>query len=213
MPIKPLKRIIKGRRLTATELGYERNPKTGRLEKPGTKRFNEKVAFQEDHNNALLDLYRQKIKENPTDINKQKLVDREIQLTRKLTDIKRQRAHDLAVAERNRFLSLKRRQLKYKVSRINSLLSVANKGKVGIFLENLIDDVHKYKVRKAAENQKNKLLKKVPSLFEVSREITREFYNEFDKAVMPTELKDMNSRDAVILVDGICKRIKRRAFI
>jgi hypothetical protein len=30
---------------------------------------------------------------------------------------------------------------------------------------------------------------------------------------MPTELKDMNSRDAVILVDGICKRIKRRAFI
>lgn len=217
MPIKPLlklKRIIKGKRLTSTELGQERNPKTGRLEKPGTKAFNEKVAFQEDHNTGLLDLYKKKLKENPTEINEQKLIARKKQLNRHLDDIKRQREYDLKMAERNRLNSLNRRQLNYKISKINALLSLSPKKiTVKSTLENLIEDIFDFRVRKAREKQKDKLLIRTQSLLEVSREISKAFYAEFDMAVSPTELKNMTSRDAQVLVSSISNKIRRRNYI
>jgi hypothetical protein len=213
MPIKPLlklKRIIKGRRLTSTELGYERNPKTGRLEKPGTRAFNEKVAFQEDHNTGLLDLYKKKLKENPTEINKQKLIDRERQLNRRLDDIKRQRDYDLKMAED----AIKRKHRNAKILKINALLSLSNKKiTVKSTLENLSKEIYNFRLKKAKEKQKGKLIIRTQSLLDVSREISKAFYEEFDKAVRLIDSRNMTSRDAQVLVSSISNKIRRRNYI
>ena len=212
MPIKPLKKP-KSKSKTHIELGYERDPNTGRIIKPGTRKFNEKVAIHRDLKEPRIAFYKRRAIENPTEVNIQKLVDARLQLKQEIGNMERDRKYDLDVIDAKRKRTLKKRQIEYKISKIDSLLLISNNKTVSLFLKELANDIYKYKVRKAKEKQKGKLIKIIPSLKGVSKVVIREFYREFDKAVSPTELKNMTSRDAVILVDKICKGIKRREFI
>ena len=53
-----LRKAVTGKRATPKELGYERDSKTGRLTKPGTKKFNEKIAFEKENKEILIKEYK-----------------------------------------------------------------------------------------------------------------------------------------------------------
>ncbi|HRS42481.1 MAG TPA: hypothetical protein P5530_01215 [Candidatus Diapherotrites archaeon] len=245
------RKAITGKRAKPSELGYKRNPKTGKLTKPGTRAFNEKLAFTEQNRDLLLSEYRSRIieaknakknakslsahEQNKIDrqieIYKQKIVDIEKKYNYEISNKKRQRTHDLEVAERRRLTAIKKRQLKYKISKIDALLSVSNKPTINSTLQNLITDIFQYELKKVIAKSKNKpvpsdFLEKYtdamnemiysrlePSKYNITNKVTTEFYREFNKAVSAIELESMTPRDAQVLVSSITKSIKRKYFV
>lgn len=214
MPTKPIlaaKKLIKGRKLTSSELGYKRDPKTGRLTKPGTKAFNEKVSFIEEENRALLGEYKNRIQNTSgqeKEINARKFIDRQKQLDRKLSDLKRQREHDLNVAERKRLQAIKKRRINYLIVSVDSLLKASGRKLTVSELKNrLVEKVYKKLDQKARAEQKGKLIVTVPSYFEVNKKVTAAFYSEIEKSVISVKLKNMTPEQTVKILDGIYTKV------
>lgn len=214
MPTKPIlaaKKLIKGRKLTSSELGYKRDPKTGRLTKPGTKAFNEKVSFIEEENRSLLGEYKNRIQNTSgqeKEINARKFIDRQKQLDRKLSDLKRQREHDLNVAERKRLQAIKKRRINYLIVSVDSLLKASGRKLTVSELKNrLVEKVYKKLDQKARAEQKGKLIVTVPSYFEVNKKVTAAFYSEIEKSVISVKLKNMTPEQTVKILDGIYTKV------
>jgi hypothetical protein len=214
MPTKPIlaaKKLIKGRKLTSSELGYKRDPKTGRLTKPGTKAFNEKVSFIEEDNRSLLGEYKNRIQNTSgqeKEINARKFIDRQKQLDRKLSDLKRQREHDLNVAERKRLQAIKKRRINYLIVSVDSLLKASGRKLTVSELKNrLVEKVYKKLDQKARAEQKGKLIVTVPSYFEVNKKVTAAFYSEIEKSVISVKLKNMTPEQTVKILDGIYTKV------
>jgi hypothetical protein len=214
MPTKPIlaaKKLIKGRKLTSSELGYKRDPKTGRLTKPGTKAFNEKVSFIEEDNRSLLGEYKNRIQNTSgqeKEINARKFIDRQKQLDRKLSDLKRQREHDLNVAERKRLQAIKKRRINYLIVSVDSLLKASGRKLTVSELKNrLVEKVYKKLDQKARAEQKGKLIVTVPSYFEVNKKVTAAFYSEIEKSVISVKLKNMTAEQTVKILDGIYTKV------
>jgi len=214
MPTKPIlaaKKLIKGRKLTSSELGYKRDPKTGRLTKPGTKAFNEKVSFIEEENRSLLGEYKRRIQNTSgqeKEINARKFIDRQKQLDRKLSDLKRQREHDLNVAERKRLQAIKKRRINYLIVSVDSLLKASGRKLTVSELKNrLVEKVYKKLDQKARAEQKGKLIFTVPSYLEVNKKVTAAFYSEIEKSVISVKLKNMTPEQTVKILDGIYTKV------
>jgi len=205
-----LRKAITGKRATPEELGYERDPKTGRLQKPGTKAFNEKVKFTKEEQKALLKIYKKRLKEDPTEINEQKLVDRKIQLNRKLEILKAQRQRNLEIVERHRKISLKKRQLKDWVKRLDSILAVSRKGSVqGIMEHNFkllfgkeLDVINKKAIYSKAEARK--AYEYIHNLY------VSEFYSTLHKSFNSKKLGDMSAKDIVSLLNEISSQARKK---
>ncbi len=209
-PILALRKALTGKRAIPKELGYERDPKTGRLQKPGTKKFNEKVEFTKEEHKALLKIYKKRLKEEPTKTNEQKLIDRKIQLDRKLRDIKDKRTYDLEIVERNRKISLKKRQLKEWVAKLDSILAVSRKGSVqGIMEHNFkllfgkeIDVINKKAIYSKAEA--NKAYEYIHNLY------VSEFYSTLHKSFNSKKLGDISAKDIFDILNEISSQARKK---
>ncbi|HOW29466.1 MAG TPA: hypothetical protein PK685_02215 [archaeon] len=209
-----LRKAVTGKRATPKELGYERDPKTGRLTKPGTKKFNEKIAFEKENKEILIKEYKKRVKNakelRDKKIQEQKLIDRRLQLNKRLQLMKLERKYDLKNAERKRLNAIKKRQTKEWVNKLNRLLKISGKDlTVQKIHDKLVNKVYE-KLAKKAEREQRGLFVKAPSFSEVNRKVTGAFYSEIHKSVIPTEIKNMSPVQAIEFLEKIYKRVGRR---
>lgn len=216
MPIKPLlklKRLIKARPLTPTELGYKRDPKTGRLTKPGTDKFNEKISFVKEENAALVKAYKKRIKsaESLSDkkISEQKLIDRKRQIKTRLQLMELQRKQELKTAEKRRLIDLKKRQLKDWVRKLDVVLKNSKKGTVQDIKEKLFQELF---AKEIDQIKKRAILSKstIKAYDYIHSEFTNDFYSELHKTYISTNLSTMSADSIIDFLRQLAIRIKRR---
>lgn len=215
-PILALRKAITGKKATPKDLGYKRDPKTGRLTKPGTAAFNEKIEFVKADKKLLTDFYKKKMKnsrlESQEQMYEQKLIDRNKQYNNKLEIMRAERKLSLKNTEASRLASLKKRQITEWVRKLDSLLAVSKKGTVHQIKEKLFQELFNkeiaaIKVSIADKSLQATKLDYLHSLF------TSDFYDVLHKSFIPTKLKEMSAKDAVKFIEDISKSAKQRKAI
>lgn len=217
-PLKPkirrailgAKKKLKGKKLTNAELGYERDPKTGRLTKPGTKKHNLNMDYLNDNKRAVLEIYEKRVRENPTELNKTKLIDKQKQLNRHISGVERQRALELKQAEASRLKAIKARRINHKIKGINSLLSVKSNTTVAEIIDELSTKIHDRTVRVEMSKQKNKNIKNTTAFQEIHRKISAEYKMELDRQIKPGMLQEMNYEKTVNMLNYVFQIIEQK---
>lgn len=207
-PIATIRKKITKKPNKPKQLGYERNQKTGRLEKPGTSAFNTKLELQKQERASLLKEYKKREKNDP-EINKQKTRDRKIQQDRKISDIKRQRAFDLALAEKKRKTALKKRQLKAWIGKVDSLLALSKKGTVLEIKERVFHEIFDVEIDAIKKSFISPSLKRARYNY-LHELFTADFFNVFHKSFVSTNLENMSARDAISFIENVSKKAKQR---
>lgn len=207
-PIAYLRKKITKKPNKPKQLGYERNSKTGRLEKPGTSAFNTKLELQKQERASLLKEYKRKEKKDPK-INAQKTRDRKIQQDRKISDIKGERALNLEIAEKKRKTDLKKRQLKAWVGKVDSLLALSKKGTVLEIKEKTFHEIFGVEIDAIKKSFVSPSLKK--SRYNYLHELfTADFFSVFHKSFVPTNMENMSAKDAIYFIESVSKKAKQR---
>jgi len=201
-----LKKKITQKPNTAKQLGYERNPKTGKLEKPGTRDFNARMELQKLESESLLKTYKKRIDKEPTEANRQKLTDRQQQLDRKTNNIKTERELTLKNREKARRASLNKRQIENWVKKINSLLYLKDPKLSVNSMSRELYTKHAIKLEKKIESLAKSKRFAIGSVF-VSLKAKKLFkeilYSTLQRSIVPSEFKKMNSNDAHKLMEKI----------
>lgn len=220
------RKAITGKRAKPSELGYKRNPKTGKLTKPGTRAFNEKVAFTGQNRDSLLKVYEKKIKslEKTVGANKkeqmkidldkkiyeQKITDLKLKYKRKISDLETQRTHDLEVAERRRLTAIKKRQMESWTKKLNTVLKASRKGTVKEIMDTKFKDLFSQEIdiiNKIAIYSKAEAKHAYESIYQTYVE---DFNSVFHKGFKPTELKKMSADNIVDFLSEVSKVAKQK---
>lgn len=235
MPIKPIltaKRLIKGRPLTASELGYKRQTKTvtpGKAKKwerpemagklyegltrPGQEKFNEKIEFTKGEKEDFVKLYKKKIRnannQLSKDILEQKLQDRRNQYNNKLETIRDIRKREISRKEKARLADLKKRQLKDWIKKLDTVLKTSRKGTVQEIKEKLFQELF---AKEIDQIKKRAILSKsaIKAYEYIHSEFTTDFYEELHKTYVPTNLSKMGADSISDFLRNLSIRIKRR---
>ncbi|MFA5745995.1 MAG: hypothetical protein WCX82_01210 [archaeon] len=112
-------------------------------------------------------------------------------------------------SEASRLSALKQRQLKEWVRKLDSLLAVSKKGTVHEIKEKLFQELFKREITsiKVSAVDSNLQARQYNYLHEL---FTSYFYNLLHSSFGPTNLQNMNSREAVVFIETISKKAKNR---
>lgn len=209
-----LRKAVTGKRATPKELGYERNPKTGRLTKPGAAAFNEKVQFTTLDKKLLLSEYNRRIKtanfKEDADIYRQKKIDRKKQYDRKIADLRIQRAHDKAITEKRRLADLKKRQLKDWIQKLDAVLKNSRKPTVNEFKEKLFKELFTREI----EGVRNKGItssSRAKQAYEyLHNSFITDFYNELHRSYVPANISKMSAKNITEYLTQIAQKTKAK---
>jgi len=208
-----IKKITK-RRATPAELGYERDPATGRLTKPGTKKHQNRVSYTAAEGEAILSLYRERLKRDPSPINEIKLKDRQKQLARKLENLERQRNSNLESAERKRKTALRKRQLNDWIKKLNSLLKLKDPAlSVDSIYTNMVNRLRQKtgtkidSARAHANHIPTAQLMKLEMDFR--NKIHNTFYYKLHSTIIPTKFQNMTAQGAHKLLQEVSKSTEK----
>jgi len=212
MPLKLFKKKTPAEKFKASRerLGYKRI--NGKLTKPGTARFNEKVEFTTEEKNAIIDKYHQRYMEASgadKKIKENKIISKARQYNNKLDIIKDQRQREINRKEKNRKADLKKRQLKEWVRKLDSLLAVSKKGTVNEIKEKLFQELFKKEIRSIKLSLADKGLQAMRYDY-LHRLFSTDFYNTLHSSFVPTNLERMSARDAINFIENISKKAKAR---
>lgn len=214
-PLLKVKKNVTKKPSTRKELGYERDHKTGRLKKPGTTKFNEKIEFTKEDKQRFVDFYKKKQKSltdvGDNKINAQKLTNKRIYYNSKLEIMNAERNLKLKQAEKARTTSLRNRQMVTWTKKLNSLLMASGENiTVKSINEQLIEKTYRNTLRKTKILQEG-TPSKVSSLYAKTRSIvTNAFYSEIHRSIIPTEIKNMTPIQAKKFLVDISKRLEKQ---
>lgn len=209
-----IRKAITGKRATPSELGYKRNPKTGRLTKPGTLAFNEKVDFIKKDRNSLLSEYRRRKRTttNPKEVSiyEQKIIDKRHQFNSRISNLKAEREHKIDVAESKRKAALRKRQIKDWTNKADAVLKISKQGTVKEIMDGNFERLFAKEI-KIINNIADYSVKEAKQIYsKMYKSFVSDFNYVFRKRFIPTELKNMSASDIVGFLSKVSSAARKR---